>query len=299
MEHGGCCKLCGYFSGLSAISAVFMWPLILCYHVQDFLTTGFVMAYSPFLPPLSPYILPQDPFDALLAQYGVEMQWMKGHECPCVYGNYNAPGSPDPGCNTCGGRGVYWDTPSPAFFGLLTHIGRTNFGPESGSSMDKTNGGIWTSDPVITIPASQTEVWSQASVFDAFMEPQAPQRFNTTLSVGYNQALPYQQSLSVAASGAVRVFDPQTKTVINDVAYTVSSGMVFIDASYGEGTAYTVEYEAAPVFVVFRKSGGAPHYRPFGQQGHNLPLRLHCQLLDIWTRARHGSASSTSPMALP
>jgi hypothetical protein len=284
-----------YYTSI-AVMAIVAIVVVLCSQVH--LALRIFMANTPFLPPLSPYVMPSGPFDALLAQYGVELQWMKGHQCPCVYGNYNAPGSPDPGCTTCGGRGVYWDAPNAPFFGLLTHIGRTNFGPESGSSMDKNEGGIWTSDPVITIPSTESSVWGGASVFDAFIEPQAPQRFNTTLTVGYEQALPYQQALTIAPSGAVRVYDAQSKKVVNDVAYTVSSGMVLLDPSYGEGTAYTVEYEAAPVFVVFRKSGGAPHYRPFGQAGHELPLRLHCQLLDIWTRARRGGPSSTSPMAL-
>lgn len=257
------------------------------------------MAYTPYLPSISPYIMPEDPFNVLLAQYGVQLQWLKGHQCPCVYGNYNSPGSPDPQCNSCGGRGVYWDAPTEPFFGLLTHIGRTNFSADAGSQMDKTNGGIWTSDPVITIPPSQGQVWQEASVFDAFIEPLAPQRFNSTLVVGDNEALPYQQSLSIAPSGAVRVYNAETKQIITDVAYTVSSGVVSLGDAYQPGTAYTVEYEAAPVFVVFNKSGGEPHFRPFGQGGHNLPLRLHCQLLDIWTRARQGSSSSFSPMALP
>ena len=253
----------------------------------------------PFFPPASPYVLPGSPFSALIGQYGVELQWAKGHQCPCTLGNTDVPGSPDPGCSSCGGRGVYWDAFAAPFFGLLTHIGRTNFGPEPGSTMNSTEGGVWTGNPVITIPPSETQVWQQASVFDAFLEVQARQRFNTTLVMGRDMTLPYQQSLSLASSGAVRVYDPNTRSVVEDVAYTASSGMVKLtDPQYGPGTAYTVEYEASPVYIVFRASGGAPHYRPLGAQGAALPLRLHCQLLDLWTRTRNG-ASPFSPQALP
>lgn len=256
-------------------------------------------APSPYLPPASPNVLPGSPFDQLLGAYGTQLQWAKGHQCPCVMGNTEVPGSPDPGCTSCGGRGVYWDPFTAPFFGLLTHIGRTNFGPEPGSRTNTTEGGVWTANPVITVPASAGVVWSEATVMDAFLQVQAPQRFNTTLVVGQDMTLPYQQSLVLASSGAVRVYDSQTHSVVENVGYTVSSGVVTLtDPQYGPGTAYTVEYQAAPVFIVFRESGGAPHYRPLGAMGAQLPLRLHCQLLDLWTRTRNG-ASPFSPQALP
>jgi hypothetical protein len=254
-------------------------------------------ANTPFLPPASPFVLPGSPFDALMGAYGTELQWAKGHQCPCTLGNSDIPGSPDPQCTSCGGRGVYWDAFGPSFQGLLTHIGRTNFGPEPGVRTNTTEGGIWTANPVITIPFSAGDVWSEASVMDAFLQVQAVQRFNTTLVVGGTATLPYQQSLSIAASGAVRVYDAQTHSVIDDVAYTASSGVVTLtDPSFGPGTAYTVEYSAAPVFIAFRQSGGAPHFRPLGAQGAQLPLRLHCQILDLWTRTRNG-LSPFSPQA--
>ena len=255
------------------------------------------MSNVPFLPPSSPFVLPSDPFEQLMAAYGVQLQYMKGHECPCVLGNLEVPGSPDPACTTCNGRGTYWDAPSEPFFGLLTHIGRTNYGNEPGSLMDPTQGNVWEANPTITIPPSQVGPWTQATVYDAFIEPNAPQRFNTTLAVGDNPYLPYRQGLSIASTGAVRVYDATTHSVVSGVGYTVSSGGVFLADTYPNGTAYTVEYYADPVYVVFRTAGGAPHFRPLGAVGNPLPLRLHCQLLDIWTRSRSGSNTSTSPFA--
>ena len=69
---------------------------------------------------MSPYVLPGTPFDVLLGQYGVNLLWLQSNQCACVYGG-DMPGSPDPDCTSCHGRGVYWNPPVGPFQGLITY----------------------------------------------------------------------------------------------------------------------------------------------------------------------------------
>lgn len=261
-------------------------------------------ANVPFLPPMDPYVMPGAPFDAMINQYGVRLLWMKAHDCPCVYGG-SMPGTPEIGCTTCHGRGVYWDAPVGPFQGLITYsqmVGARSI-DDPGATMDETYGVVQRADPVLTLvatPASPNGViWAAASMYDAYVELDAITRFSTTLTVGGSAALPYQQSATVAASGAVTIYDTATKSVVVIPAsgYTFSGGEVTL-TGYPPDTAYTVEYTAAPVYVAWKKAGSFPHVRPLGAGVPNLPKRFQLQLLDLWTRARAAGSASTSPQAI-
>ncbi len=105
--------------------------------------------------------------------------------------------------------------------------------------------------------------------------------------MGGIQAVPYQQGLSIAASGAVTVFNQTTHRVQVVSGYVVSGAAVTIPSGYAEGTAYDVEFQANPVFVAFRKAGAFPMTRPFGgADAQHLPRRFRVQTLDLFTRAR-------------
>ncbi|MDG7001426.1 MAG: hypothetical protein JRN15_20200, partial [Nitrososphaerota archaeon] len=96
-------------------------------------------ANVPYLPPMSPYVLPGTPFDTLLGQYGVRLLWLQSNQCACVYGG-DMPGSPDPDCTSCHGRGVYWNPPVGPFQGLITYSTMAPGDREPGVSMDATQG---------------------------------------------------------------------------------------------------------------------------------------------------------------
>lgn len=240
-------------------------------------------SYVPSLPPIFPYVLPPDPFNKLIGQYGVRLQWMQSHQCPCMWGG-DIPGSPVPGCNTCYGRGVYWDVPSLIFQGLLTQMKKTATPDEGGFTVDKNVGWEQNAHPVLSIPFVAGDVWSNATDYDAFVELDAVTRYKSELTVGGITSVPYGQNLTIAASGAVTIWNTQTKTA-QFIPYTVSGSTVTI-SGYPEGTSYTIEYTAAPVYIAFRKSGGMPHVRPFGAGVVNLPRRFHLSMLDVWTRSR-------------
>jgi hypothetical protein len=163
--------------------------------------------------------------------------------------------------------------------------------------MDATQGLIQSAQPVLTLPASAGIVYEQASLYDAFVEIDSVQRFTCSLRVGGDTALPYQQNATVAASGAVTVYDQQTHQVSTTNSYTFASGSVIL-TGYPVNTSYTVQYSASPAYVAFGKSGSMSHTRPFGQGQVALPKRLQLQLLDAWTRSSNGGSGSTSPQAV-
>ncbi len=239
-----------------------------------------------YLPPIDPYTLPAGPFDNLITQYGVRIQWMQSHQCACMWGG-DVPGSPNPQCKTCYGRGVWWNPPSSVFMGLLTQMHRTPSPDEAGVSVDSVIGWSQNAQPILSIPATAGEVWQQASDYDAFIELDALTRYRSELTVGGIQSVPYQQNLSIAPSGAVTIWNTQTQAV-QFVNYAVDGPNVIL-SGYPAGTSYVVEYTAAPVYVAFRKAGGMPHIRPFGGGVVSLPRRFHLTMLDVWSRSRNGT----------
>lgn len=240
--------------------------------------------YVPYLPPISPYVLPAATFDQLITAYGIRLNWLQSHTCPCIY-NESVPGSPDPACQTCQGRGIYWDSAFGPFMGLITW---TDFSPrpdEPGAEVSDRRGLVQQGQPTLSIPSIAGAVYSGASVYDAFVEIDAITRYDAQLQVGVRTALPYQQNVAVAASGAVSIYDNVNHILQPVSGYTVSGASVFLPSGYVQGTNYIVEFTAAPTYVALRPAGSMPHTRPFGQV--NEPRRFKIQSLDLWTRARY------------
>ena len=216
---------------------------------------------------------------------------MRGHGCPCVYDqtqNELVYGTPDPACQTCGGHGIYWDSISDPFTGLITFAARTPTPHEPGEGFDTKFGEVQHGEPVLTIPQGAGSVWDLASTFDAFVEVDGTAYYDANLQVGGISAVPYQQGLNIAASGAVTVYDSTTRQVQSVSSYTVSGAAVTLSSGYAPGTGYVVKFSANPVWVVIGPAGGLPHNRPFGgaDGGLRLPRRFKLQALDFWTRAR-------------
>lgn len=238
----------------------------------------------PFIPPWNPYIMPPGVFDALIAASGVRLLWQKSHLCACTYGG-PIPGSPDPACSTCSGRGYYWDSPVGPFVGLITFIHLVTSPDEPGAIMDEKFGQIFRGKPTLTIPyAGAPTVWSQSSTNDIFVEMDALDKFNVELQAGRNQTVPYQHQLSIAASGAVTVYDPIGHVTSFVSGYVVSGATVTLPSGYATGTPYVVELTAAKVYVAWRESGALAHQRPFAQSKE--PKRFNVQTLDLWLRGK-------------
>lgn len=244
------------------------------------------MSQTFWMPPLS-MLLPGSAFSKFTDGAGIRFGWMRAHTCPCTMSS-GVQGAPDPRCKTCDGRGVYWDKPKP-FVGFLTYMHTAAAPDEPGSFRDTTLGMVQRSEPTLTIPFAGSEdesvVWNNASTFDAYVEYDAPARLSTTMLSGEQNAIPYQDGLRVTG---VTIYDPiQFAAVpLPETDYTVASGTVTLASSYPEGTAYTVEYFALPVYVAYRIAGGMAHSRPFGRTQGEIPKRFRLVSLDIWTRAR-------------
>lgn len=249
--------------------------------------SGLTGANVAYVAPPFPYSLPADPMNTIVAQFGQNLGWCKSHTCPCVgYGTELSPaGSPNPACTTCDGRGIYWDDPVQ-FVGLLTFAHHMAGGVEPGADMNVKRGQIIQGEPWVTITQIAGNVWEQASEFDIFIENDAVWRMNSTLISGASGILnvPYQQNLSIAATGAVTTWDLTTSAVVSVTGYTVSGASVILPAGYPDGTPYVVEFESAPSYVAFRSEGGFPHTRPFVQGTISFPKRLRLKPLDLWLR---------------
>jgi hypothetical protein len=233
-------------------------------------------------------LMPRQGYEALLAQVGIRLAWKKSHSCPCQWGG-PLPGSPDPACQTCSGRGIYWDDASTPFMGLLTWSAGSLTPNDFGAREDQAVGQIQRGEPTITIPYNAGPsgiIWQNATLFDAFVEIDSFERYTSNLTVGGVTAVPYQQGLSIAASGAVTYYDTQTNMATPVSGYTVSGANVLLPDNFPLDTAYTVEFMANPVFVAFHSAGGYPRVRPFGAGADALPRRFQAQALDVWARAR-------------
>ena len=261
------------------------------------------MVDIPYFPPFTPYLMPVEPFDVLLQQTGIRLTWMRGHACPCVYDetqNQFVYGSPDPACTTCGGHGVYWDSPVGPFSGLITFASRTPTPHEPGETIDTKFGEVQHGEPVLTITQAAGSVWAEASTYDAFVEVDGTAYFDSNLQVGGIQAVPYQQGLSIAPTGAVTVYNSALHQAQLVSGYAVSGAAVTIPSGYAAGTGYVVKFSANPVWIAISPAGGLPHNRPFGGDagGLKLPRRFKLQALDLWTRARQ-AGDTTTPQGSP
>lgn len=256
-------------------------------------------AHVPYLPPISPYVLPSSPLNRLLENYGVRLQWQKAHQCACVFGG-DMPGSADPLCTSCHGRGVYWEAPSAIFSGLITFSTTVPSHNEPGASLDVSAGPVFKANPLLTIPETAGTVYIEASLYDSFIEVDNIQKFTTNLIAGGNGALPYQLNCKVNPSGAVTVYNNTTKTVEVVTGYTVdySNGVtVLLPDTYPVNTSYTVDFYASPSYIAFGGAGGMAHTRPFGNGNTTLPKRFQLMLMDVWTRSSNAGSFSTSSQA--
>lgn len=253
---------------------------------------------APYFPNFGRHLMPADLSNAMLRNNGIRMAWMANHACPCTFST-EIPGSADPACNTCHGRGRYWDAPTDAntFVGGRSFMHTSEAADEPGVTTDPAVGQIMHAEPTITIPSDIHPAWDLATEYDAFVEPDSINRFNTVLQVGNSPVLPYQQQFTLLN---VTAYDSANKVIIPLTAdsYAVSGAAVTL-IGFPEGTPYAVEYNASPVWIIWRRSGGMAHNRPFGD-GTPLPKRFRGMLLDIWTRARNNgfAGQSASPQAM-
>jgi hypothetical protein len=252
----------------------------------------------PFIPNFGRQLMPPALVNNTIRNNGIRLQWMQSHACPCSFST-EILGSPDPSCNTCHGRGRFWDPPQPTgvFIGAVSFMHTSEAADEPGVTTDPTWGQVMHAEPTITVPSDVHPVWDLASEYDAFVEPDATNRFGSVLTVGGSPILPYQQGLQVLSVTAYDVVNKKIIPLTPD-DFVVSGGAVFV-SGFAKGTPYNVEYNASPVWIAWRRAGGLAHSRPFGD-GTALPKRYRGMLLDIWTRARNNGAlgQSASPQAI-
>lgn len=282
---------------------------------------------SVFVPQTNPYMLPPDDFNAFLSQIGQRVAWMRSHSCPCVWtqsgalnGRLSTAGSPQKGCRTCLGLGIYWDSPGLPFAAGMSFRHLSPSPDEPGVMTEERLGLAQLSEPALTIPyvnpfldpgdpRQPTGVWCSGSVNDIFCAVDMLARYNAVLQLGAQENLPLQQNLTVAPSGAVFLWDPASASVYASDDYVVSgatvtlgnqplrdsAGNIVYDSAgnpivgsnpFPLGTSYMVEFQASALFVAFRRAGGLPHVRPFGGGQVNLPRAFRVQALDFWTRQR-------------
>lgn len=247
------------------------------------------------MPSFARQLMPAPLLNASIRMAGTRLAWMKSHVCPCTFAS-DTGGSPRPDCNTCHGRGRWWEPPARTFIGLRTFMHTSEAADEPGVVTDNRLGQVAQAEPTITIPSDVLPEWSEASEFDGYVEIDTHIRFETAMQVGGNTILPYQQNLEVLS---VAAYDTANLRVVpvQPSGYTVNNGEVTLNG-YPQGTPYTVTYKASPVWIAFRRAGALPHTRIFGGGTDPLPTRFRAVLLDVWTRARNQNGGSASPQAI-
>jgi hypothetical protein len=167
---------------------------------------------------------------------------------------------------------------------------------EPGVVMDPRVGQVLHAEPTISIGSDMQPIWDDASEYDAFVELDTLQRFETAMLVGRDTIIPYQQNLTVLS---VSIYDTTLRkaVVVDPTGWTNTNGQITLLGA-PDGTSFTVAYKANPVYVAWRRAGGNIHARPFGQGTDALPRRFRCMLLDLWTRARNQQGVSTSPQSV-
>ena len=263
------------------------------------------MSFSANLPylPDAEALLPPGPFDQLIGNMGQRFSYLKGATCPCVFGAagpqgiLQTPGSPVKGCQTCFGVGTYWQNPSPIFRALMSFKHTSASPDEPGSKMAEDFGQFYWSNPSITIakynpylppadPAQPTAIWQSASDHDMFVPVDMTSRYVAVLQNGGQIFLPYQQALSIAPTGAVTIWNPNTLSLVYVSGYVVSGASVTLPSGYAPGQNFMVSFTSVPLYVVFRRAGGFAHVRPFGGGDLAEPRQFRLQTLDWWTRQR-------------
>jgi hypothetical protein len=258
-------------------------------------------------------LLPAGDFNSLISRVGVRVAWMRSRTCPCIYsaagqnGALPFAGTADPACQKCFGVGTYWDDPLTPMVMLMSFITVESTSYEPGLHADSNWGGIVTAAPMLSVPSwnpylSLTDpaqpriVWDNASVGDFFVSVDKLSRYTAVLQVGGNTLLPYQQNLQIEPVGAVAVYDPVSHAV-SYPAYTVVGASVTL-TGFPLDTTYIVEFQAAPIYAAYSKSGGLAHVRDFGQGTENLPRRFRLQTLDLWSRQYLSQAQAAGSIRL-
>jgi hypothetical protein len=273
------------------------------------------MSWTGFIPNAAQYLLPEQRFDAMISAIGQRVSWMRSHSCPCTFSQTTqlnrlaTTGSAQRSCVRCLGLGTYWDPPTIPFIGYVSFTHQAASPDEPGVIMNNTLGPVQSADPMLTIPyqnpnlgpfdpGQPTEAWQFASTDDAFVVPDMLARFTAVLQVAGLTNLPFQQNLQIAPTGAVTVWNQTTLNVDHVDNYSVSGPTVTI-YGYPNGTNYMVEFIAAPLYLVWNRSGGLPHTRPFGGgRPINEPRRFKLQVMDLWMRQRGIQPSAPGSAAL-
>lgn len=255
------------------------------------------------------WLIPPPALDAIINNSSQRFLYSQGHSCPSV----GDTGAPNPTyysikrCPVCLGRGIYWDpievdsNNNPIIhYALLTLISWLGRNVDFGAEQDPSYGLVERAHPILTIPTTDTELWSQASLYDVIVQMDTSTRQQAVLRVDVNDTIPAWHSignlLTVAPTGAVIVQDPSTAVPVSGIPYTVNGGQIILKPTteypvWPEATSFTVEYYAPNTYVIFEAYGGLPHQRPFGQ-GLKYPRRFKLSLLDLWLRDQLGSSTS-------
>ena len=228
------------------------------------------------------FSIPQTVFDNLVQAFGVRIMWKKSHFCPCTEANN---GSPLPACQTCFGRGIYWDDMIGPFTVLLASAIASESQRAPGAATNTEFGLVQTTGPWVTVSPSNGKLYDELSVYDIIVEMDAVRRLNDTFTQGSGQPLSYALMAKIAN---VYYFDTSTNQSvrITNYSYDPSSGIVSSDMP--EGTAFTVEYYAPYSYVVYGNVGGITHVRPLIQGRASYPKRVRTEYLDIWLRDIRG-----------
>lgn len=253
--------------------------------------------------PRAMYGLFQQGFDNLIRANPIRLAWRQSHVCPCTMssGGINGPGvqgGAHPSCLQCFGVGIYWDASVGPFDGLITFMNMNRSPDEPGAHLDEKFGPVNSGSPNITLAQSaEPTVWAEANTDDQFIEVDAASRFNVVLVQGFNQYVPYFESLTIAPTGAVTTWNSTTKKV-QYIPYMIVGNEVICDLP--DQTPYVVAFRAAPIYLINRKPGGLIHQRPFGTaQQQFLPARFQARQLDWWIRARTAQTDNSAGATLP
>ncbi len=250
------------------------------------------------------YQFPNERFNIFLQQFGVPVFWMKGHLCACIDDDtefspsgidVKQKGSPSPYCQTCGGRGIYWENAQGPY---LIAFQYPKLFDVQGTSIDSVLGILENGIVPIIIPSNAQPMWQEINTYDAVVAQGTDMRFHSSLRVGYEETLPYFWNVNVNTSGVTIYDSANTKTVPVPPENVVINGDKVTITGYPKGTSYVVDYMAWPIYVVFGNMGGMT--QPFPLLNNlTYPRMTVVKLLDLWTREGFGNLAQSTPQNPP
>lgn len=250
--------------------------------------SGTISTPAPYFPDAPTITQPGTVFNAQFQNLGLNLGWLRSHTCPCSADS----GNPDPNCLSCYGRGVYWDDPKQ-FLGYFVYMHTGSAPQEPGAAVSERTGLTAAAEPILSIPAAgdlaETEVWTLASLFDAYVELDARTRYSDLVTTSDGRPMTLTNPVG-ATILSVRRYDTATKKSVDFPLdeVTLANGIITVDSSL-DGMSFAIEYTALPVYVAYNKVGGVIHNRPFAQGRDSLPKRFHLQALDAFLRSSTGS----------